>query len=278
MTSTVSITAADVNKLRMQTGAGMMDCKKALTEANGDFEAAIDILRKKGQKVAANRADREAKEGVILARTDKAAKTAIIVGISCETDFVAKNEAFINFAHSILNVAMDKKPATAEELKAQMLDGITIETQLIDQVGKIGEKIELSRFEKIEAPKVVAYNHPGNRLATIAGFSSESTTDEIAKDVAMQIAAMAPVAVDKNDVDATLLERELEIGREQARNEGKPEAMIEKIAQGKLNKFYKESTLLNQEFVKDPKKTVSQYLNEAEKGLTVTAFKRVALS
>lgn len=276
MSTTVQITAADVNKLRMQTGAGMMDCKKALTEANGDFEKAIDELRKKGQKVAANRADRDAKEGVVLAKTN--GKVAVLVMVNCETDFVAKNEDFGKFVSSIAEVALEKNASTLEEVKALSLDGSTVETKLIDQVAKIGEKIDLTRFERIEAPKVTAYNHPGNRLATIVGFSSPNVKDEVAKDVAMQIAAMAPVAVDKADVDATMLERELEIGREQARNEGKPEEMLEKIAQGKLNKFYKESTLLNQEFIKDAKKTVAQYLNDSEKGLTVTGFKRVALS
>jgi elongation factor Ts len=273
-----NITAADVNKLRMQTGAGMMDCKKALTEAEGDFEKAVDILRKKGAKVAANRGDREAKEGQVIAKITGDAKRGVIVAVNCETDFVAKNEDFANFAGTILNIAVEKNPKTIDDLKALPYNSeITINDKIMEQVGKIGEKIDISRYEIIEAAKVIAYNHPGNRLATIVGFSKADVKDEVAKDVAMQIAAMAPVAVDKGDVDQAMLDRELDIAREQIRAEGKPEDMVEKIAQGKINKFYKESTLLNQEFIKDSKKTVSQYIKESDKDLTVTGFKRVAL-
>jgi elongation factor Ts len=277
--TTMTITAAEINKLRQMTGAGMMDCKKALTEAEGDFEKAIDELRKKGQKVAANRSDRDSKEGLIVAKTTADNKRGVVLGVNCETDFVAKNESFITFANNILDIAIAKNAKSAEEVKALAYDGnITIADKLIEQTGVIGEKIELTRFGIVEAPFVIAYNHPGNRLANVVGFSSEKVTPEVAKDVAMQVAAMAPVAVDKGDVDADTIKREIEIGKEQAREEGKPEDMLEKIALGKLNKFYKESTLLNQEFIKDNKKTIAQYLNDSEKGLTVTGFKRIALS
>jgi len=277
--STVTISAADVNKLRLQTGAGMMDCKKALTEANGDFEQAVDFLRKKGQKVAANRSDRDAKEGLVIAQVTSDNKTGVLVVVNSETDFVAKNEYFGNFVNTIVGVAIAKKPATVEELRALPYDasGITIADKVTEQVGKIGEKIELSKYELVNASTVVAYNHPGNRLATIVGFNKDSVDSEVAKNIAMQVAAMAPVALDKGDVDSKVLEREIEIGKDQARQEGKPEEMLEKIAMGKLNKFYKENTLLNQEFVKDNKKTITQYLAESDKGLTVTGFKRIAL-
>ena len=275
--STATITAADVNKLRQITGAGMMDCKKALAEAEGDFEKAIDYLRKKGQKVAANRADREAKEGYIIAQTNAEGTKGYLVAISCETDFVAKNQDFVNFAQGILDVAMNSNPTDAEALKALPFDGATVNDKVFDMVGKIGKKIELSRYEMIEAPKVIAYNHPGNRLASMVGLSSASAPESAGKDVAMQIAAMSPVAIDKDDVDSATIERELEIAKEQIRAEGKPEEMVEKIAAGKLNKFYQESTLLNQSFIKEDKKTVRQYLDGVEKGLTVSVFKRVQI-
>ena len=277
--STITITATDVNKLRQITGAGMMDCKKALTEAEGDFDKAIDFLRKKGQKVAASRSDRDAKDGVVLAQTTADNKQGVLVVVNCETDFVAKNEDFIKFVQTITQVAIEKKPKSIDELKALPFagNGVTIADKLNEQVGKIGEKIQLSRYEFIEAPKVVAYIHPGNRLATIVGFTKADANADVVKDVAMQVAAMAPVAVDKGDVDTATLEKELEIARELIRQEGKPEDMVEKIAQGKLNKFYKESTLLNQEFIKDGKKTVAQYLKESDSGLGVTAFKRYSL-
>jgi elongation factor Ts len=277
--TTMAITAADINKLRQMTGAGMMDCKKALTEAEGDFEKAIDELRKKGQKVAANRSDRDAKEGLVVANTTADKKRGVVLVVNCETDFVAKNEDFGKFVNNILEIAISKNPKTAEELKALAYDNnVTIADKLIEQTGVIGEKIELSKYQVVEAPFVIAYNHPGNRLANIVGFSSASVNADVAKDVAMQVAAMAPVAVDKADVDAETIQREIEVGKEQARAEGKPEEMLEKIAQGKLVKFYKESTLLNQEFIKDNKKTIAQYMNDSEKGLTVTAFKRIALA
>ena len=276
---TVTITAADVNKLRLQTGAGMMDCKKALSEAKGDFEKAIDFLRKKGQKVAANRVDRDAKEGIIIAKTTADGKRGAMIALNCETDFVAKNSDFIQYAENLLNVAIEKNPKSIDAFKALPFNGITVNDSLFDQIGKIGEKIDLSRFEVIEAAKVIVYNHPGNKLAAMVGFSSANAAslNEVGKDVAMQIAAMNPVAIDKDDVDPSMLEREIEIGKDQARQEGKPENMIEKIALGKLNKFYKECTLNNQSFIKDEKKTISQLLEETEKGLKVTAFKRIQL-
>jgi len=270
----VTITASDVNKLRTMTGAGMMDCKKALTETNGDFEAAIDLLRKKGQKVAANRSERDAKEGKVIAQTN--GTRGVLIVLNCETDFVAINEDFGKTADAFATIALEKAPADHAALLALPYEGMTIGEKVIGMVGRIGEKIELSKYEQISGTKVVAYNHPGNKLACIVGFNKE-ISDEAAKNVAMQVAAMAPVAVDKDDVDAATLERELEIAREQVRAEGKAEDMVEKIAQGKVNKFYKESTLLNQEFIKDPKKTIRQYLQDSDKELTVTGFKRIAL-
>lgn len=272
----VTITATDVNKLRTITGAGMMDCKKALTETNGDFEAAIDLLRKKGQKVAANRSDRDAKEGLVIAQTT--GSRGVLVVLNCETDFVAKNEDFTNVANTMAGIALNHKPADLAALLALPYgEGMTVGEKVIEQVGRIGEKIELSRYEQLESAKVVAYNHPGNRLACIVAFT-KAVSDDIGKDVAMQVAAMAPVAVDKDDVDTNTLERELDIAREQIRAEGKPEEMVEKIAQGKLNKFYKENTLLNQEFIKDAKKTIRQYIQEADKEVTISAFRRISLS
>lgn len=274
----MAITAAEVNKLRQQTGAGMMDCKKALEESNGDFEAAVDFLRKKGAKVAANRADRDAKEGVVLAKTSADNKTAVVVSVNCETDFVAKNAEFIQFAETVAAIALDKKPASIEALKALPYNSeITINDKFMEQVGKIGEKIDIGYYDLVSAEQVVGYIHPGNRLAVAIGFNKK-VSDEVAKNIAMQAAAMAPVAIDKDDVDKTVIERELEIARETTRAEGKPEDMVEKIAQGKLNKFYKESTLLNQEYFIDNKLTVRQYLQSVEKDLTVSALKRYSLS
>lgn len=274
----MAITAAEVNKLRQQTGAGMMDCKKALEESNGDFEAAVDFLRKKGAKVAANRADRDAKEGVVLAKTAPDHKTAVVISVNCETDFVAKNAEFIEFAETVAKIALDKKPATIDELKTLSYNGqITIADKFMEQVGKIGEKIDIGYYNIVTAEQVVGYIHPGNRLAVAVGFNKK-VSDEVAKNIAMQAAAMAPVAIDKDDVDKTTIERELDIARETTRAEGKPEDMVEKIAQGKLNKFYKDSTLLNQEFFIDNKMTVRQFLQGVEKDLTVSALKRYSLS
>ncbi|HNP97542.1 MAG TPA: translation elongation factor Ts [Bacteroidia bacterium] len=276
--NSVAISASDVNKLRQQTGAGMMDCKKALTEANGDFEAAIDILRKKGQKIAANRQDREAKEGYVYGKVTADGKTGVVVAVCCETDFVAKNADFVKYGESILELAIANKPATADDLKNLKLGNQTVGESLIDQMGKIGEKIDVVDYQLVNADKVIVYNHPGNKLTSIIGFNSAPAgIDEAGRDVAMQTAAMAPVAIDKDDVDAKTLEREIEIGKDQARQEGKPENMIEKIAMGKLNKFYNEYTLLNQVFIKDEKKTVRQYLEGIDKNLKVTAMKRVLI-
>jgi len=276
--STVAITASDVNKLRQITGAGMMDCKKALTEANGDFEAAIDFLRKKGQKVAGNRADREANEGVVIAKVTADGSRGVLVALNCETDFVAKNQEFIDFTTRVTDVAVSGGAADLDTLLDTQIDGLSIRDRITDLIGKIGEKMEL-QYLQVNGPLVVAYNHPGNRLATIVAFNKSNAPEiaTIAKDVAMQAAAMAPVALDKDDVDTRTLERELEIAREQIRAEGKPEEMVEKIAQGKLNKFYKDSTLLNQEFIKDNKLTVRQYIQSTDKELMATAFKRIAI-
>ncbi len=275
----MKITAQQVNELRKATGAGMMDCKKALMESEGDMEKAIDYLRKKGQKVAAKRADREASEGVVLAKVSDDKTFGAVVMINCETDFVAKNQDFIDFVNSIIDLAVAEKVQTKEDLLNAILDGRKVEETLIDKTGVIGEKIELGDYQSITAESVYAYIHPGNRIATIAGLNkSGSEFAELGHDVVMQIAAMAPVALNKDDVSEEIIQREIEIGKEQARQDGKPEAMLEKIAMGKLNKFFKENTLLNQAFIKDSKKSISQYLQEADKDLTVTAFKRLALS
>ncbi len=274
----MAITASDVNKLRQQTGAGMMDCKKALEEANGDFEQAVDNLRKKGQKVAANRQDRDAKEGMVIARVSADGEIGSVVVVNCETDFVAINADFGTFANTISQISIDKNPATIDAFNTLPYNNdVTVGDKFIEQIGKIGEKIQLSYFETVQAPFVVGYNHPGNKLACIVGFTKK-VSEEVGKNIAMQIAAMGPVAVDKDDVDTKTLERELEIAREVIRAEGKSEDMVEKIAQGKLNKFYKESTLLNQEFIKDNKMDIRKYLQSIDKDLTVTAFKRYQLS
>ncbi|MBK6346676.1 MAG: elongation factor Ts [Bacteroidales bacterium] len=274
-----NITAADVNKLRQMTGAGMMDCKNALQENDGDFEKAIDYLRKKGQKLATKRADKDANEGIVLARTNEAKDFAAVFMLNCETDFVAKNQEFVDFTNLIMAKAIEMKPKTSDEFKALDLNGRSVMDNITEMVGKTGEKMELAHFEVISAPRVFAYNHPGNRLATILGLNKAGVEgiDQAGHEVAMQIAAMAPVAVDKDDVPSDVIEREIEIGKEQARQEGKPEEMVEKIALGKLNKFYKESTLLNQEFVRDNKLSVREFLSKMDKDLTVTTFKRFML-
>ncbi len=276
--SSVAITAADVNKLRQATGAGMMDCKKALTESNGDFEGAIDFLRKKGQKVAGNRADREANEGVVFAKVTGDNKRGVLVALNCETDFVAKNQEYIDFVSTVTDIAISGGAADAEALLATQLDGLSISDRITDLIGKIGERMEL-QYQQTFGEYVVAYNHPGNRLATIVAFNKAESAElsAISKDVAMQAAAMAPVALDKDDVDTRTLEREMDIAREQIRAEGKPEEMVEKIAQGKLNKFYKDNTLLNQEFIKDGKLTVRQYIASNDKELMAIGFKRIAI-
>jgi elongation factor Ts len=274
----VQITAADVNKLRQQTGAGMMDCKKALTEANGDFEAAVDYLRKKGAKVAASRQDRDSNEGVVIAKATADGKRGVVVELNCETDFVAKNADFVALANKFADLALESNPASLEALLALEVDGQKVSDIIIENTGKIGEKIGISKYETVVGEKVVPYIHGNYRLGVLVSLNQDvAGVEEAGKDVAMQIAAMNPVALDKDGVDATTIERETEIAKEQIRAEGKPEAMIEKIAAGKLNKFYKDSTLLNQEFVKDSSKDVRKFLNDTSNGLTVTAFKRVQL-
>ena len=273
--STTTITASEINKLRQQTGAGMMDCRKALVESNGDFEAAIDYLRKKGQKVAALRGDREAKEGVVIAQTTEDNKTGYIINVSCETDFVSKNAEYIAFAQSIMDAAIANNVNSAEELNSVKIGDETIADKINEQVAKIGEKISVSRFEKIEAPYVASYIHGGYRMGVLVGLNK--TNEEAGKDVAMQIAAMNPIAIDQTSVPAETVERERNIAIEQIKAEGKPAEMAEKIAAGKINKFFKESTLLAQAFVKDGNKSVADYLKSIDPDLKVLGFKRVAL-
>lgn len=273
-----AITASDVKKLRDMTGAGMMDCKKALAEAGGDFDKAVEILRKKGQKLSAKRADREATEGVVLALVNDDRNRGVIIKLSSETDFVAKNQEFVDLAQKFAEVALENFPATKEDLLALPYGNITIGEKIIEQVGVIGEKIELASYENLEADMVAPYIHMGNKAGVLIGLSkADDSFFEPGRAVAMQVAAMRPVSVDENGVDASIVEKEIEIGKEQARNEGKPEAMLERIAQGKLKKFYKENTLLNQQFVRDNKQSVAQYLKSFDPDLTVTAFKHVEL-
>jgi elongation factor Ts len=274
------ITAADVNKLRKQTGAGMMDCKKALVEAEGDFDKAIDVLRKQGQKVAAKRGDRDANEGLILAKTTADGKKAVMVVVNCETDFVAQNADFNTFATTILDAAIANSPASLDALKALSYNGeaLTIAEKITEQTGVIGEKIDVSGYEVVEAESTIAYNHPGNRLASIVALNKASdAVSDAGKQVAMQIAAMDPIALDEASVDSSVIEKEMALGREMALAEGKPEAILDKIAEGKVKRFLKDNTLLNQMSLKDNKKTVAQALNEVESGLTVTDFKRIML-
>lgn len=276
----MAITAQDVNRLRQETGAGMMDCKKALTEANGDFETAKDILRKAGQKIASKRADNVTSEGVVLTQVSEDGTTGKVIAFACETEPVSKVADFQNLAKAVLEAAVSSNAATKEELLATpQADGRPLQDHITDLMGKIGEKLDVVTYESVTADKVVAYNHSNGKLGVLVGLKNTNGTDvtEVGKDVAMQIAAMKPIAVDKDGVDAATVAREIEIGKEQARAEGKPEAMLEKIAQGKLNKFYKDSTLLNQEFVKDSSLTIAQLLDKTSKGLTVSEFKRVAI-
>jgi elongation factor Ts len=270
-----TITAADINKLRQATGAGMMDCRKALTESNGDFEAAIDWLRKQGQKVAAKRSDREAKEGVIIANTTADHKAGIVLCISCETDFVSKNAEFVAFAQSIADAAIANNVKSAEELNAVEINGAKVSDMINDKLAAIGEKIEISKFERIEAPYVASYIHGSNRMGVLVGLTKEA--EEAGKDVAMQIAAMNPLAVDETSISAETIEREKNIAIEMIKAEGKPAEMAEKIAAGKMNRFFKDNTLMAQAFVKDGNKSVADYLKGVDVGLTVTDFKRVAL-
>jgi elongation factor Ts len=275
----MKITAQDVNKLRKMTGAGMMDCKKALTEADGDFEAAIDLLRKKGQKVSASRADRKASEGAIFVKTDANGHEGVLIALNCETDFVARNEEFQALGVEILEQAASQNPGSIDELMALSSGDLTLGEKVIGLIGKIGEKIEISAYERLEADKVITYIHAGSKLGVLVALEGSNGLDvDIAgRDVAMQIAAMNPVAVDKDQVDSTIVEREIAIGREQAIAQGKPENIVDKIAAGKLNKFFKENTLLNQTFVKDNSLTVSRYLESVKQGLTVKDFRRVSI-
>lgn len=275
----MSISASEVNKLRQMTGAGMMDCKKALVETGGDFDAAVDFLRKKGQKISANRADRKASEGAVIAKTNGDNTTGVIVELNCETDFVAKNEDFVKLANEIAEIALSNEPTDLDALKALTIDGVVIEKRLLDEMGKIGEKIDVSNYVLAKGAGLVNYIHAGNRIGVLVELN-KPTNDSIVsagKDVAMQIAAMNPIAVDESAVSEEAKERELAIGREQAIAEGKPENIVDRIAEGKLKKFYKDNTLLHQDFVKDGSKSVAKMLNDIENGLTVVSFKRVNL-
>ena len=271
-----NITAADVNKLRTITGAGMMDCKKALVEAEGDFDKAIEILRKKGQKVAANRSDRESTEGAVIATVNADKTAGVIVSLNCETDFVGKNEGFVKLATDLANMALNY--ATKEELLAADFNGITVADKLIEQTGVIGEKIEIGAFEKLDGAFVGSYIHAGNKIATLVALSGNvAGAEEGARNVAMQAAAMNPIALDETGVDAATIEKEIEIAKDQLRQEGKPEAMLDNIAKGKINRFFKDNTLVNQDYIKDGSMSVAAYVKTIDGGLTVTGFKRAAL-
>ncbi len=275
----MKITASQVNELRKKTGAGMMDCKKALVEAEGDMEVAIDVLRKKGQKVAAKRQDRETSEGLVFARTNESLTKGYLVVLGCETDFVAKNEDFGKLTQSFVEIAMNNNPGNLEEFKSLKYDDkITVEEKITEQIGVIGEKLALD-FKVIEANSVVAYNHPGNQIATLVGLNKEGEAVQVAgKQVAMQVASMAPIALNKDSVSGEVIARELEVGKELAIQEGKPAEMADKIAQGRLGKFFKENTLMEQAMFSDNKKSVSQFLKETDNDLTVTGFERISLS
>ena len=274
----MGITVAEINALRQQTGAGMMDCKKALTEANGNMDEAIDFLRKKGQKVAELRAGRESNEGVALAITSEDKTSGVIISLSCETDFVAKNEDFVNFAKSIAGLALNVN--SLEELKSSKLGDLTVAERVTEQIGKIGEKLELKNFKKLSGGMVVPYIHANNKIAVLVQLNKagNGTFETAAKDVAMQVAAMNPLALNKEGIDQATVEREVSVAKEQALAEGKPENIVEKIAMGRLNKFYKENTLLNQAFVKNDKLSIQKMLEEVDKDLSVSAFERVSLA
>ncbi|HRO07620.1 MAG TPA: translation elongation factor Ts [Saprospiraceae bacterium] len=277
--SDLVISAALVKELRDQTGVGMIDCKKALTEANGDFDKAIELLRLRGQKMSEKRADREAKEGVVVALVNDKNNKGIVVRLSCETDFVSKNEDFVSFTNEIAQTALNNFPENLESLLNTEMNGSTIGAIITDQVARIGEKIELTEYEKIEAPLVAAYIHMGNKAGVVVGLNlADSKFVDAGRDVAMQVAAMKPIALDKDGVDQETINKEIEIGKEIARGEGKPEEMLEKIAVGKLNKFFKDNTLLNQVYVKDGKISVAEYLKSMDPQLTATGFKHVSLA
>ena len=270
------ISAADVNKLRKATGAGMMDCKKALVEAEGAFDSAVEILRKKGQKVAANRADRDSSEGAVIARVNDEATVGVIVSVNCETDFVAKNESYISLANQLADVALDHD--SLDSFLAADFNGMSVADKLTEQTGVIGEKIEIGGFERLEGAFVGSYIHAGNKIATLTSLSAGvDGAAEAAKNVAMQAAAMNPIALNEDSVDAATVEKEIEIAKDQLRQEGKPEAMLDNIAKGKLKRFFKDNTLVNQAYIKDAKQSVSDYVNSVDAGLSVTGFKRLAL-
>ena len=275
----MSISAADVKKLRDLTGAGMMDCKKALTEAEGDFDKAIEILRKKGQKLSAKRADREAKEGVVIAKTSANKNSGIVLRLSCETDFVSKNDEFIQLAQNFANIALVKFPENHEALLALPFEnGLSVQEKVTEALGVIGEKVELVNYERLEAPQIASYIHMGYKAGVLVGLNQNSQDSLGAgKDVAMQVAAMNPVALNEDSVDQSIIEKEIEIAKDQLRQEGKPEAMLDNIAQGKLKRFFKDNTLVNQAFIKDGKQTVAQYVKSVDSDLEITGFQRVAL-
>lgn len=272
----MAVTMADIQHLRKMTGAGMMDCKNALIEADNDFDKAVEIIRKKGQAVAAKREDREASEGCVIAKTENG--HAAVVALQCETDFVAKNAGFIELTEQILAVAMNNKPKTLEELLALPMEDGTVAELITDRIGATGEKMELGFYEYISAPSVFAYIHPGNKLATIVGFNKENVDENVAKDIAMQIAAMNPIAITADEIPENVKETEMKIAREKALEGGKPEHILDRIAEGALQKFFKESTLLQQDYVKDTKLTIEEFIKQNDKELMVTAFKRVSLN
>ena len=272
----MKITAAEVNLLRKSTGAGIMDCKKALVEAEGNFDKAIDILRKKGQKVAANRADRESSEGAVLAKVNNDQTAGILLSVNCETDFVAKNDSYLELAHALAEHALSFD--TKDALLSSTFKGMTVADKLIEQTGVIGEKIEIGGFSKLTAPYVGSYIHAGNKISTLVGLSGiVDNASEIAKNVAMQAAAMNPIALNEGSVDSSVVEKEIEIAKDQLRQEGKPEAMLDNIAKGKIKRFFKDNTLVNQAFIKDSKISVADYIKSADPDLIVTGFKRIAL-
>lgn len=270
------VNAKEVAKLRKITGAGMMDCKKALEQSEGDFEKAQEIIREKGLSIANRRSDREATEGAVIAKTTSDKKQGIIISLNCETDFVAKNDGFVALAHKIADLVLEKQPENLDALLETNIEGKSVKELVVEQTGVTGEKLELKYYDKICAERVDAYIHMGNKIASLVGLNKDIDT-EAGHEVVMQVAAMNPVALNKDEVPESVMESELEIGRKQARNEGKPEELVDKIAHGKLNKFFKENTLLSQAYVKDNKKSVQQFLNEVDKDLTVTGFKRYSL-
>jgi elongation factor Ts len=271
----VKITASEVNKLRQATGAGMMDCKKALVEAEGDFDKAVEYLRKKGQKVAANRADRDSSEGAVLAKVNADQTAGVIVSVNCETDFVAKNDTYLNLANALTDLALNYD--SKEAFLAADFEGMTVAEKLTEQTGVIGEKIEIGGFKTLKAPFVGSYIHAGNKIATLVGLSATiDNGEEVAKNVAMQVAAMNPIALNEEGVDASIIEKEIEIAKEQLRQEGKPEAMLDNIVKGKIKRFYKDNTLVDQDYIKDNKVSVAAYVKSAG-DVTVSGFERVAL-